>query len=167
MSPDFEVFYRAHRRYVWGLARRLGVPERDAEDLVHDVFFAVMHRMDDYDPTRSARAWLGGFTWHMARNYARRGSSRNVLGVPDETASEAPAPAALTEQRQLIARLDRALQRLPEKPREVFVLITCGGLTAAEVAAIVGRPVDTVSSQLRAARREMEAVLAAMKARES
>jgi RNA polymerase sigma-70 factor (ECF subfamily) len=50
--------------------------------------------------------------------------------------------------------LDLILDRLPEEQRTVFVLSEIEGMTAPEVAAIVGVPLGTVSSRLRRAREQ-------------
>ena len=38
--------------------KRLGVQDRDLEDVVHEVFITVHRRLCDYDPTRPLRAWV-------------------------------------------------------------------------------------------------------------
>ena len=47
----FHALYRAHVGYVWNSVRRLGVPERDVEDVTHDTMFAVYRKLADFDPT--------------------------------------------------------------------------------------------------------------------
>ena len=46
---DFEALYEEHFSFVWRTARRLGVPERAADDVVQDVFLVLHRRLDDYD----------------------------------------------------------------------------------------------------------------------
>ena len=57
----FRRLFDEHFTYVWTSLRRLGVPEREREDLSNEVFFRVHRRISDYDPARPGRPWLFAF----------------------------------------------------------------------------------------------------------
>ena len=67
--PDDAVFaaaYDAEFEVVWLYLRRLGVPEADVEDAVHDVFVVAHRRYGTYDPSRPLRPWLLGIAFRIA-----------------------------------------------------------------------------------------------------
>src|SRR5207248_2142231 len=74
--------YEAQFGYVWHSLRRLGVRERDLEDLAHDVFVAFYRGIEGYDRARPVKPWLFGIAFRVASDYRRRAQHR--LEVPHE-----------------------------------------------------------------------------------
>ena len=58
------------------------------------------------------------------------------------------------------ARLDAALQDLPEDQREVFLLRLHGDLEVPQIAALIDAPLETVKSRLRYAQQKLRRLLA-------
>jgi DNA-directed RNA polymerase specialized sigma24 family protein len=56
-NTQFRALYQSEFGYVWNSLRRLGVPERDLEDLSHNLFLAVYRTFEDYDPASPIRPW--------------------------------------------------------------------------------------------------------------
>ncbi len=73
-----------------------------------------------------------------------------VLRAPVMPADPDPAFAA-----RLRARLERALDELPEKLRLVLLLAAIEGYTLEEVSALLGVPTGTVKSRLFFARKQL------------
>ena len=69
MEQEFKAIYKAEVSHVWYLLRRLGVPERDLKDKVHDVFVILHRRWEDRDPARPVRPWLQGMAYKVASEY--------------------------------------------------------------------------------------------------
>src|SRR5262245_43434720 len=49
--------YDAHFEFVYRVARRLGTPEEEAEDVAHDVFMIVYRKLDEFEGGRLT-TWL-------------------------------------------------------------------------------------------------------------
>src|SRR5690349_23546888 len=89
VRPEFPAVFREHLGYVWHALRRLGVRERDLEDVTHDVFLAVFRKLEQYDPARPLRPWLFGFAFRVASDYRERARHRwEVAGDLDATPDE-------------------------------------------------------------------------------
>jgi RNA polymerase sigma-70 factor (ECF subfamily) len=58
-----------------------------------------------------------------------------------------------------VRRLRAAMQQLPPKDKEVFLLRQNGGLTYEQVARLLKRPVGVVKGQMRSVLRKLRAVL--------
>lgn len=82
---------------------------------------------------------------------ARESRPELVLGASGEQ-------AALHHERLSLARA--ALETLSDDQREVFVLARVEQMSAPEIASVVGIPLNTVYSRLRAARMAFEAAVA-------
>ena len=107
------------------------------------------------------RTWLYGIALRCASDYRRRAHVvREVSG-----ALEAYEPTVGADQPQVVAHrqaralLDRIIDELDDDKRAVFVLFELEELTMAEVAEVVGCPLQTAYSRLYAARSAVEAAM--------
>jgi RNA polymerase sigma-70 factor (ECF subfamily) len=135
---------------VFGLAlRRLGDRGR-AEDAVQETFVSVWRSARTYAPDRGPGApWLYG----IARNaIVDRSRARNEppTEVPDEPSSEV-GPDERAQQAWTQWQVHRALERLPEREREVIALAYWSELSQSEVAAKLDIPLGTVKTRTRSA----------------
>ena len=155
---SFNAIFQAEFDYVWHSLRRLGVPQRDLEDLTHDVFFRVYERLSDYDRNRPLRPWLFGFSFRVASDYRRRFSNRRELLSHDSEASD-PAPTALDRlvHAEAMSLAQLALDAVPMDRRAIFILHEIDGCTVPEIATALGLPLNTAYSRLRVARDEFRA----------
>ena len=156
----FAAIFESEFAYVWNSARRLGVPERDLEDVSHDVFFRVYERWADYDQERPLRPWLFGFAFRVASDYRRRFSHRReVLGV--DTESIDPSRNALDQviRAEALSVAQHALNGLEIERRAVFILHEIDGCPIPEVARSLSIPLNTAYSRLRLAREQFQATL--------
>jgi RNA polymerase sigma-70 factor (ECF subfamily) len=158
--PDlFRTLFDRELPYVWTTLRRLGIAERDREDLCHEVFFRVHQRLDTYDATRPAKPWLCAFAVRVASEHRRRAHVRSEdLGGADDAAQLAVAPPSgqRAESKELV---DLALEGLDLDKRAVLVLHDLDGETVPDIARGLGLPEGTVYSRLRAARMEFTAAV--------
>jgi len=146
----FDKLYRRYSRPVFGLAlRRLGDRGR-AEDAVQETFVSIWRSAGTYRPERGPGApWLYG----VARNaIVDRGRARNEppAEAPEEPSPEA-GPEEQAEQSWTQWQVHGALERLPEREREVIALAYWSDLSQSEVAARLGIPLGTVKTRTRSA----------------
>jgi RNA polymerase sigma-70 factor (ECF subfamily) len=160
-SPlDVREVYEAEFDWVWRTFRRLGVPERDLEDLAHDLFVVVHKRADDYDPSRPIRPWLFGIAYRLASDHRRKKASSELPSDAMESrAADAPGPDAHAEANESRALILRALATLDLDFRAVLVSHDLDGLAAPAIAEALGIPLNTVYSRLRLARAKLAAAL--------
>jgi RNA polymerase sigma-70 factor (ECF subfamily) len=165
-----EEIYRAHFGFVWAVLRRLGVPERDLEDVAQDVFVVVHRRLPEFQGRASTRTWLYAIAVRVAWNHGRKRRVREPAAETSGSHLIAPPLGSDPEEHALRTQaarvLDDLLARLDDDKRAVFVLSDIEGLTAVEIAEIVGTNARTVYSRLRAARDRVHGDLARMQSRE-
>jgi RNA polymerase sigma-70 factor (ECF subfamily) len=106
------------------------------------------------------RTWVYGIAVRKALSHRRGKLARNSVALGD-----ASAPSVGAEQASDLARSEtrdallRALERLGEGKREVFVLYELEELPMREVAALLAAPLHTCYARLYAARNELAALL--------
>jgi RNA polymerase sigma-70 factor (ECF subfamily) len=137
---------------------RLGVPRRDAQDALQQVFLVAWDKLDSIEP-RCERAFLFGAALrvasHVRRSQVRR---REVLHAePIERLDPAPSVEDLLDRARARAVLAAILDAMPSKLRIVFVLHALEPVTMAEIAIRLDLPVGTVASRLRRAREHVQA----------
>lgn len=168
---DFDALYEEHFDLVWRTARRLGIPESAADDVVQDTFVVLHRRLSEYDGETPVRRWLIGILTRVVADHRRRHRRKEAANVPHPEESEralasaSPAPSADLEQAEAVRLLDALLGELDEDKREVLVLAQLEELTVPEIAELLGANVNTIYARLRTARREFDAAHARHRAR--
>jgi RNA polymerase sigma-70 factor, ECF subfamily len=166
--PDLAAVYEAHFRYVWRCLRSLGAPDAQLDDALQDVFVVVQRRLPEFDGGAQLRTWLYAIALRVARKYrdrARREPSSLETtreSQPELVLEQSGEGAALQSERLALAHA--ALATLSDEQREVFVLARVEQMSAPEIAEVVGVPLNTVYSRLRAARLAFEAEVARRRA---
>jgi RNA polymerase sigma-70 factor (ECF subfamily) len=170
--PSIAEVYAAEFKYVWRCLRALGVGDTVLDDAVQDVFLVVQKKLGQFDGKGQLRTWLYAIALRIARRYRaaaaeearRRGADARVPGTEDTLTAREQHGAVdnqeLIEHGERLELARRALERLDDAKREVFVLGLIEQMSAPEIAEAIGIPVNTVYSRLRAARREFKAHLA-------
>jgi RNA polymerase sigma-70 factor, ECF subfamily len=165
-TPDLAELFEREFDYVWFTLRRFGVPERDLEDVAHDVFLHVHRHLAEFDPTRPVRPWLCSFVYRAASDYRKLARHRvERLDGPFDATDPSPSPADRVAARQTLELAWTALEELDVDRRAVFVLHDVEGLPIPEVAEILGVPLNTAYSRLRLARDQFAKVLQRVRAR--
>lgn len=165
-APCFRALFLEHASYVASSLRRLGVRDRDLEDLTHDVFLAVYRHLEDYDPARPIKPWLFGFAAKIALGHRRRKSySHEVIAADIEAVDQAPSAdeeVAAVQARELVLE---ALGAVAEPRRPVFIMHDIDAIAMPDITAALGIPLNTGYSRLRLARGEFAAAVQRIRAR--
>jgi RNA polymerase sigma-70 factor (ECF subfamily) len=158
-AERFRAVFERELDYVWTSLRRLGVPDRDIEDVAHDVFLEVYRRLDMYDPSRPIRPWLFAFAFRVASEHRRRAYVRREtldLGIE---AVERVEPEQSLDRAQQRALVTRAIERIDIDRRAVFILYELDEVPMKDIAESLGIPLHTAYSRLRVAREEFAAAV--------
>lgn len=148
-SGDAEAFERVYRSYVVVLCQLADsyVRSRDtAEDIVQDLFTWLWANRHGFQPEHGLRAYLFGAVRNRALNALRHeATASRVSLVQSSTATRVSAAAdAELMASDLATAIQAAVESLPPRCREVFVLLRTQTLTYAEVAVILGISPKTV-----------------------
>jgi RNA polymerase sigma-70 factor (ECF subfamily) len=160
-APTFRDLFTAEFSYVFNTLRRLGIRERDLEDLTHDVFVVVHRGLPEYDPRRPVRPWLFGIAFRVASDDRRR--ARNAREVVEDPAHEPVDRAPPADEQLAAAQAQRmvleGLDDLDLNRRAVLVLHDIDGCTMPEIARALSIPLNTAYSRLRLAREQFKAAV--------
>jgi RNA polymerase sigma-70 factor (ECF subfamily) len=145
----FERLYRRHVPRIHALSRRMVGPEL-AEDVTQDVFVRAWDKLALFGGKSSFGTWLYRLAINVCLGRRENAGKRRERFLRDEVSLErARAPRSQTEHRM---DLDRAIDRLPEGARRVFVLHDVEGYKHREIGELLGISAGTSKSQLHEAR---------------
>ena len=148
------------------LATNLLGDRDEALDLSQEVFLRVFRTIHRFRGQSTLRTWIYRIAVNQARNrhrfWRRRHRNDQVsLDTHIATYGEFPSTLGLSrpdrvfEQKQLGARLQEALDRLPFEQRTAIVLREIDGLSYEDIAFSLGVAIGTVKSRLTRARQAL------------
>ena len=143
-------------------AFRLLGDQAAAEDVVQRGFVRLWERGHAVPVGDATRPFLYRIVRNLAANEWRRlETHRRWIDDESFAVPVAEQPDAALEGEELQAALGTAVERLPARRREVFVLSRYHGLSNAEIAEVLGISAQTVANQLVSALKELRVQLGA------
>lgn len=164
-GPTLSTVYTEHHAFVWRAVVRLGVPSERVDDAVHDVFMVVARRLGEFEGKSTMRTWLFAIAMRVAQSVRRDAArdARRLQKLGEVATNHLHAPHDAADAKHTLQEL---LEHLDDEKRAVFVMAELEGMTAPEIAAVIGGKVSTVYSRLRLAREALEGIVARAKAKE-
>jgi RNA polymerase sigma factor (sigma-70 family) len=157
-----EEIFRACRRPVYNLIRRLVPRPATADDLFQDTFVEILRNIRNYSGEGSFGGWVRSIAVSKCLMHLRSPWHRSLLWLDDDAQGAedlmepTAGPDALTESQ---ADLTRALSTLPALTRSVVWLHDVEGYTHVEIARMLGRSTSFSKSQLARAHVRLRAAL--------
>lgn len=147
-----ELIERAVRKYsdfIFRLAYQNLKNRFDAEDILQDVSIALVTGDAPLCDEKHLKSWLVTVTINKCRNLKRSQKYRRAVSIDDCIKLEAPETKKVMEE----------LWQLPEKYRNIIYLYYYESFKITEIAEMLKKSPNTVSSQLRRARKALEKIL--------
>ncbi len=172
---DMDAFASLVDKYkgpVINLAARMLQDPVEAEDMAQAVFVQVYKSADRYKPSSKFSTWLFTIARNLCLNEIRRRgrhraqsldalsspSDENPSGIQLADATAAPPPDSLLEG-ELSAKIEQALQELPENQRTAILLCRRDDQSYDDIAEILGVSVSAVKSLIHRGRETLKARL--------
>jgi RNA polymerase sigma factor (sigma-70 family) len=154
----FSALYREHVAAVSGYALRRVGPD-DAADVVTETFIVVWNRLESVPDHPADRLWLYATARRVLANERRARQRRDALvqRLADEFRTALAVTRAPSEDALVAAD---AFGRLGARDREVLGLAGWEGLSAAEMAEVLGCSINAARLSLHRARRRYDHLLA-------
>jgi RNA polymerase sigma-70 factor (ECF subfamily) len=163
---------------IYSLLARAVRDRADAADLTQEVFIKVFRGVRSFHGESSLRTWIYRIALHEASNQRRwwmRHKFQEVSLEPDQTEMEsgqpvrlrdllvdpAQSPLEMAEHEEDRARVEAALDQVPEPYRTTLILRDIEGFVYEEVAEMQGVNLGTVKSRLVRGRASLKAILSA------
>jgi RNA polymerase sigma-70 factor (ECF subfamily) len=170
VHPAVKVDERALLALLYRQLRCLAGPRADLDDIVQAAALRTLKSLGSFEGRSEFSTWTFGVCYRTLLDHDRwyaRFSRRFSLGAvngdldyaaPIEKRSQYDSEARLLEAERAL-RLYAALDKLPYEKRAVIVLHDLEGLSAPEVAEVIGAKEGTVRSRLRDGRTRLGELL--------
>jgi RNA polymerase sigma-70 factor (ECF subfamily) len=169
----FAELVARHEKRLWNFLRRFVRERTVAEDLLQEVFLRMIKSAPEWQPTAKVTTWLYTIARNLCTDHARRAVHRDAVSLDGQGASDGsglrplverlPGPARGAESevmgREIVERIDAAVNTLPVEQREVFLMREVMDMPFAEIAAAVGSSEPTVKSRMRYALERLRTAL--------
>lgn len=161
-----EALLLRYQAKVYRFGMKMCRDPEDAKDVLQDTLLTMARTVRDFRGASSLSTWLYTIARSFCIKKRRRGKSAaaELEGVPETitaaVAHPGPTPEQDVEHRQIETVLAQAIASLAPMYREVLVLRDLEGLTASEVAEVLGITVKAVKSRLHRARLAVREALA-------
>ncbi len=149
-----------HQPAIYRFGTKMCRDEEDAKDVLQETMFAAARAIPDFRGTSALSTWL----YAIARSFCikKRRTSKFAPERIDSLEAHAEQAAEIADARrtpeedvagrQIQSALDQAIAELDPMYREVIALRDVEGLSASEVAEVMGLSVEAVKSRLHRAR---------------
>lgn len=162
---DKEVFGALMERYEEKLlryGRKFLSTHDDIVDIVQDVFVSTYQNIQSFDTSQRFSPWIYRIAHNAFVNALKKNSYNPLLLVDfdtlvSHTAYEDPAPGE-REQREMRRMIDKGLNKLSPKYREVLILHYLEDMQYKEIADILQIPSGTVGIRIKRAKEALKGV---------
>ncbi|GEP97235.1 RNA polymerase sigma-70 factor [Chitinophaga cymbidii] len=156
-----ELFHLCYQRLVRFAVEYVHSHE-SAEEIVSDIFLKLWAGRDGYTDVLHIEKYLFTAVRNQSLNYLRKFSAYRVVATenPEQLhIAYTHDPYKASEWKELLAKLDEAVEMLPPRRRKIFRLIREEGFKPKEVAEIMNLSHRTVETQLFKAVKTLHVVL--------
>ena len=152
-----EILSRFRSKLI-GISMRMLRNKTEAEEAAQDSFVKVYIHLSEFDPERNFAAWIAGITINECRDRLRKRSrfKKTFVETTDLISQSAAAPDKVDlENKARLDAVEEALEKLPDKLKEVLILKAYGDYSYDEIAESLGIKTGTVMSRLFRAREKL------------
>lgn len=149
-KEGFESIYRSYYSRLSQFAYRYVKSKAIAEDLVHNVFHNVWKNRQKVKANGKLRAYLYTAVRNQSIKYLKRRQRQAYANMEDLTLlkSREVSPEEQVNGEEFKEAVEEAINKLPERRREVFLLSREDNLTYREIAEVLEISIKTVETQM-------------------
>lgn len=161
MSDNERIFNQLVKDYseqLWWHVRRMVGTQEDADDLLQEIFLKVWNALPSFRGESGLYTWIWRIATNETLNWLRKERVRAALRFSSIDAEMErriqadPFFNGTTAQRELM----KAVARLPEKQRQIFVMRWWDELSYDEISAITGTSVGALKASFHIAQKKIK-----------
>jgi len=147
-ESSFNQLVLKYRAKIYLLARRMTGNHLDADEVVQEVLMVLYKKMNTFEFKSSFYTWLYRITLTRSLNFIKRRSLKEFLPMNflNNKINDNYDPLSEVENKEKILMLEKILQKIPSKQREVFILRNFEQLDYEEISKITGTSVGALKA---------------------
>ena len=156
----FNMIANKYKDKIYWHARRMTGNHLDADEIVQEVLLVLYKKLKDFQFKSSLYTWIYRITSTRTINYLKKKKIRQIFSIDDEAGSKLSFSEDVIkniEDKEKLERVEKALQKIPSKQREVFIFRVYEGLSYEEISEITGKSIGGLKANyFHAANKIME-----------
>ncbi len=151
LNGDESAFNRLAVKYqekIYWHARRMTGNHLDADEIVQEVLIVLYKKLNTFEFKSSLYTWIYTITNTRSINYLKKRKLKSFFSL-DEISNKNFSNKDIIdnlESKQKLAMIEKALQKLPVKQREVFIMRNFDELSYEEISGITNKSVGTLKA---------------------
>ena len=146
----FSMLVKIYKNKLFGYLIKICGNREAASDLLQDVLIKCWNGMRNYNEQNKFASWLFSIAHNTAVDAIRKNKIKSVEISSEEieygNSSDNPYNTVIHNETKMI--IERIVNELPQKQKEVFLLRTHGGMTFKEISDLMKQPLNTVLSHM-------------------
>ena len=144
----FNVLYKRYYHPLYKFILWMASDENIAKDVAQETLIKVFQKPELFNAHSGFKTWLYTIAKNTLKNVYRKDANERNMKDTLQVVRDEDLPTDSDWRTDKLKQIERAVQRLPEKQRETFVMKYSSNLTIAEISEICDCSVGTIKSRL-------------------
>ncbi|HED07379.1 MAG TPA: RNA polymerase sigma factor [Ignavibacteria bacterium] len=143
-ETSFNRLILKYQQKIYWLAHRMTGNHFDADEVVQEVLMVMYKKIRGFEFRSSLYTWIYKITLTRSINFINRRKVRENFSIDENSLINLKSEDSITdniEAKEKLNKLDKVLQLLPVKQREIFVLRNFNEMSYKEISDITGKSV--------------------------
>ena len=140
----FNILANKYKQKIYWHTRRMLGNHLDADEVTQEVLIVMYDKLDTFKFDSSLFTWIYSITTRRCLNYIKKRNIKRFFSLDSDEISERKSEEDIVnniENKEKLHKLDKILEQLPVKQREVFVLRNFEELSYEEISKITGKSI--------------------------
>ncbi|HKI77905.1 MAG TPA: RNA polymerase sigma factor [Ignavibacteriaceae bacterium] len=145
----FNKIVLKYQQKIYWHARRMTGNHLDADEVVQEVLMVMFEKLKDFKFQSSLYTWIYRVTSTRSINFINKRKIKQILSFEDQgqdSIKNKEDIIADIETKEKLEKLERILQKVPPRQREIFILKNYEQLTYEEMAEVTGKSIGGLKS---------------------
>jgi len=143
-EASFNKIINKYKHKIYWHARRMTGNHLDADEVVQEVLLVMYKKLKDFQFKSSLYTWIFRIVSTRSLNYLRKRSVKKIFSFDDPSTGLISSNEDVVnnlEMREKLQKIDKLLQRLPVKQREIFIMRNYNELSYEEISKLTGKSI--------------------------
>lgn len=144
----FNILASRYQEKIYWHARRMTGNHLDADEILQEVLLVLYNKLKTFEFKSSIYTWIYTITHTRSINYIKRNKIKNFFNLSEIKNIEDEKNNLVLDfdQKQKLDFIEKALQQLPIKQREVFIMRNYDEMTYEEISKITGTSIGALKA---------------------
>lgn len=145
----FNYLAQKYQQKIYWHARRMLGNHMDADEVTQEVLIVMYNKLKTFNFESSLYTWIFRITSTRSLNQINRRKLKKIFSFEDTDLNSLKEDSEILnslENKEKLKKLDKVLQKLPVKQREVFIMRNYDELSYEEISKITGKSVGGLKS---------------------